>query len=193
MKNIKYKHKECPKCTCIQPTKYILNTRGVDTIDAEYEKRTKHIYPEYVYRLFKKINNNTCVLLGFDPIYAHPSSLVLHTIPVCPPLCRPAVKQGNGKMSQDHITIRYEEVLKSNSIIANYLGKNQDREREKFREYLAHDIATLFDNEPGGGFPQMPRNSPQPHRTFGQRLRGTIPKNGRIRGNLLSCRVEMSA
>ena len=54
MKNIKYKHKECPKCTCIQPTKYILNTRGVDTIDAEYEKRTKHIYPEYVYRLFKK-------------------------------------------------------------------------------------------------------------------------------------------
>jgi len=196
LKKIQSDNRICPVCSCKQPKKYTINLRGVDTIDAVYsitdDIENKSIFPEYVYRLFQKINDNTCELMGFNSEIAHPSSLILHAIPVCPPLVRPSVKQGNGNMSRDHITIRYEEVMKSNISIRGYLNKDQHKEREKFREYLAHDVATLIDNEPGGGFPSMPRGSTQPHQTFGQRLRGKVPKLGRIRGNLLSRRVEMS-
>lgn len=186
----------CPVCACKQPKKYTTNLRGVDTIDAIYNAiddiENKSMFPEYVYRLFQKITDKNCEIMGFHPKYSHPSSLILHTIPVCPPLVRPSVKQGNGNMTRDHITLRYEEVMKSNLSCKGYLGKEQHTQREKFREYLAHDIATLIDNEPGGGFPSMPRGSAMPHQTFGQRLRGKVPKMGRIRGNLLSRRVEMS-
>ncbi len=196
LKKIKSDNRICPVCSCKQPKKYTTNLRGVDTIDAVYSTtddiENKSIFPEYVYRLFQKINDKTCELMGFNPEFSHPSSLILHTIPVCPPLVRPSVKQGNGNMARDHITIRYEEVMKSNLTIRGYLNKDQHKEREKFREYLAHDVATLIDNDPGGGFSSMPRGSTQPHQTFGQRLRGKVPKAGRIRGNLLSRRVEMS-
>tara|TARA_B100000902_G_C27322445_1_gene925659 strand:- start:2188 stop:6489 length:4302 start_codon:yes stop_codon:yes gene_type:complete len=196
LKKIEQKKDEdkiCPICSCIQPKKYVKNLRTIDSIDAVYKnKDIRSIYPEYVYRLFKKISSKSCSILGLDYYNSNPSSLVLHNIPVCPPLCRPFIKQGNGLLSQDHITLRYEEILKSNMTIKGYLNKGQHKQRERFREYLAHDIATLFDNDPNGIFPSLPRGASQPHQTFAQRLRGKEPKNGRIRGNLLSRRVEMS-
>jgi len=196
LKKIEQKKDEdkiCPICSCIQPKKYVKNLRTIDSIDAVYKnKDIRSIYPEYVYRLFKKISSKSCSILGLDYYNSNPSSLVLHNIPVCPPLCRPFIKQGNGLLSQDHITLRYEEILKSNMTIKGYLNKGQHKQRERFREYLAHDIATLFDNDPNGTFPSLPRGASQPHQTFAQRLRGKEPKTGRIRGNLLSRRVEMS-
>tara|TARA_B100001996_G_scaffold15942_1_gene13320 strand:- start:2162 stop:6460 length:4299 start_codon:yes stop_codon:yes gene_type:complete len=190
----KDEQKICPRCSCIQPEKYVKNLRSIDSIDAVYKqnKETKPIYPEYVYRLFKKISSKSCSILGLDYNHSNPSSLIIHNIPVCPPLCRPFIKQGNGLLSQDHITLRYEEIMKTNSTIKGYLKRGQQEQRERYREYLAHDIATLFDNDPNGTFPSLPRGSSQPHQTFCQRLRGKEPKTGRIRGNLLSRRVEMS-
>ena len=189
----KDEEKRCPICSCIQPQKYVKNLRTIDSIDAVYKnKDIRAIYPEYVYRLFKKISSKSCSILGFDYYNSNPSSLVLYNIPVCPPLCRPFIKQGNGLLSQDHITLRYEEIMKSNMTIKGYLNKGQHKQRERFREYLAHDIATLFDNDPNGTFPSLPRGASQPHQTFAQRLKGKEPKTGRIRGNLLSRRVEMS-
>ena len=184
----------CKYCKSIQPSKYVLNTmRGVDCIDAVYsnKKEIKEIYPEYVFRLFKKITNKNCYILGFDPETSHPSSLILHAIPVCPPICRPYIDQGNGLVSQDHLTIRYEDVLKSNELVKNTLSSDI-KVREKAREFLAHDVATLFDNETGNGF--IPKGTKsQIHQTIAQRIKGKIPKEGRIRANLMSTRVEMSA
>ena len=112
---------------------------------------------------------------------------------MCPPVIRPFSQLGNGITSQDHVTIRYEEIIKSNESIKNLLNGDGVKYLEKYRFFLAHDIATLFDNDPKGGLQPMPRNSNIPHQTFGQRLRGKTPKTGRIRGNLMSRRVEMSA
>tara|TARA_Y100000389_G_C17461528_1_gene522109 strand:+ start:86 stop:3580 length:3495 start_codon:yes stop_codon:yes gene_type:complete len=96
-------------------------------------------------------------------------------------------------MSNDHITIRYEDVLKSNNLIKGVISQAQDGKIEKYREYLTHDVTTAFDNRASEGFTSMPPKSIQPHQTFAQRLKGKQPKNGRIRGNLMSRRVEMSA
>ena len=200
LKTIKFKGESqkshspvCKYCNNNQPSKYVLNQmRGVDCIDARFgEKVSKEIYPEYVFRLFKKITDKNCYILGFDPITAHPSSLILHAIPVCPPICRPYIDQGNGLVSQDHITIRYQDILKSNELVKNTFTSSV-KAREKGREFLAHDVATLFDNETGNGF--IPKGSKsQIHQTFAQRIKGKIPKLGRIRANLMSSRVEMSA
>lgn len=196
LKNLKTSMKKtCFKCDTDQPIKYIPNgKRGTDTIDYVLgNDTTPHpLYPEYVYRLFSKITDDDCKRLGFNPPHSHPSSLILNNIPVCPPLVRPSVQQGNGMMSQDHITIRYEEVLKTNSLIGGVVDGDQSKV-DRYRVWLAADVASLFDNDPGGGFVSLPRNSIMPHQTFAQRIKGKEPKNGRIRGNLMSRRVEMSA
>lgn len=191
LNNMKF-DKVCSKCNFENPKKYELNRRSVDSIDANYDGKYSPIYPEYVYRVFQKITIEDCKVLGFNPPHSHPSSLVLHAIPVCPPLVRPSVQQGTGMVSQDNITTRYEELLKSNNIAAEASDSNQER-IDTHREFVADDVATLFDNDPAGGFQPKPKNAPMPHQTFAQRIKGKEPKTGRIRGNLMSRRVEMSA
>jgi len=188
-----------PKCECKLPSDIkLLSRRPVDGIDAIFydddkKKIEKRIYPEYAYCLFKKINSEECALMGFDSANSHPCSLIMHTIPVSPPVIRPYKQLPNGSYSQDHITLRYEEIMNTNNQIKGYLKSNSDKGREKHREYLSHDVATLINNKPGGGFTSLPKGGSQMHITFSQRLEGKTKKEGRIRGSLLSRRVEMSA
>ena len=199
LKKIRKKVKilQCPKCNCKLPVELKLQSRPVDVIDAIYvdnnKKIEKRIFPEYCYSLFKKINTEECSLMGFDSSNSHPSSLIIHTIPVCPPVIRPFLQLPNGSYNQDHITLRYEDLMVTNNQIKGYLKSDCDKLRERYREYLSHDVATVINNNPGGGFTSMPKGSTQSHITFSQRLEGKTKKDGRIRGSLLSRRVEMSA
>tara|TARA_Y100000389_G_scaffold125559_2_gene122941 strand:+ start:3327 stop:7598 length:4272 start_codon:yes stop_codon:yes gene_type:complete len=189
----------CKYCNTKQPSKYILNCQGiVDSIGypntnfKDEKDKLIILYPEYVFRLFEKITKRNCEVLGYDYKKSNPSSLILHTIPVCPPVCRPFNNQGNNMISHDHLTLRYEDVLKTNELVKSALSTSNEATREKVREFLAHDVSTVFNNDPGNGFIAK-GSGVMEHQTFAQRIKGKIPKTGRIRGNLMSTRVEMSA
>jgi len=189
------KIKSCPYCNKAQPNKYEIikaNTKEYINIKAYYGKRSDAIaiFPEFCQKLFQKIHPDDLMIFGFNAKYAHPESLILNTIPVCPPCIRPSNIFSNGITTEDHTSIRYKEVIEYNKKIVYNI--DDKKKREIYRKFLTHEVTCLFNNDPKHGFIPLPDNATVPHQTFAQRITGMEKKNGRIHGNLMSRRVRFS-
>jgi DNA-directed RNA polymerase II subunit RPB1 len=188
------KAKTCPVCEAILPDKYtkidlckvVAEWTGIK--DAEAKKLM--MTPEYTLRTFERMTEETCTLLGFDTDHSHPRSMICQVFPVCPPSCRPSVKQDNGQRMEDDLTIKYCELIKYNTILAEK-KKNGSNGKilEDWRSVVQYHAATLIDNEISGVLPAAQRSG-RPLKALRQRLKA---KEGRIRGNLMGKRVDFSA
>ena len=129
--------------------------------------------------------------MGLSQNWCRPEWLICEVLPVSPPSVRPSVRQFNNQRSEDDITHKLIDIIKTN----NHLKKKIDNEKslentvEEWTQVLQYHVATLVDNE-------IPSVNPSTHRsgralkTLRQRLKG---KEGRIRGNLMGKRVNYSA
>jgi DNA-directed RNA polymerase II subunit RPB1 len=188
------KAKICPHCELVLPDKYV----KVDLCKVvaewlpgkETEGSKVPMTPEYTLRLFERLTDEDCSILGFDPKYSHPRSMICQVFPVCPPSCRPSVKQDNGQRMEDDLTIKYSELVKYNNILGEKI-KNGSTGRilEDWRNVVQYHAATLIDNEIAGVLPAAQRSG-RPLKALRQRLKA---KEGRIRGNLMGKRVDFSA
>ena len=181
----------CKHCSLIQPTKYSFDKKGIDSASSVIITKNHPIsiiYPEYAQRIFSRISQKDIEFLGIKNL----ENLIINRIPVCPPFCRPTVFMGEDIKSEDHITMKYNELLKDNNITQQLILDKRNDLVERQRSVLHYDVATLFDNE-AKGLVGTTNKSGVPHVTFGQRINGKISKEGRIRGNLMSKRVEFSA
>ena len=184
-------------CGAIQPTKYIKD--GLSKIYAEWKDKSidditdnkQLLSAEFILKLLRRIPNKYCDYIGLSSKWCTPESLICSNLPIGPPAVRPSVRQFNGQRSEDDITHKYIDIIKTNNHLKKKIesGDTLESTIEEWTQVLQYHVATLMDN-------QLPGINPSTHRsgralkTLKERLKG---KEGRIRGNLMGKRVNFSA
>jgi len=148
---------------------------------------------EYVQRLFRRITDEDVAFMGFNPRWCRPDWMICSVLAIPPPQVRPSVVQENNQRSEDDLTHKLFEIIKT----AKMLSQKMDAEGSKANKgyidelvnVLQYHIATLVDNQIPGVAPSAQRGG-RPLKSIQQRLGS---KEGRIRYNLQGKRVEFSA
>ncbi|KAJ5475611.1 DNA-directed RNA polymerase III subunit RPC1 [Penicillium diatomitis] len=158
--------------------------------NAEIEKHFKKAQDDMnalrVLKLFKKISNSDCELLGLDPREARPEMFLWQFIPA-PPVCiRPSVGQ-EGASTEDDLTAKLGDIVQSNINLKNALLKGAPVQTiMECWDYMQLQLAVYINSDvPGLNKADLGK----PIRGFVQRLKG---KQGRFRGNLSGKRVDFS-
>ena len=187
-------------CNCLQPYKYVKDS--VARIYGEFKLPNLKdgssdsvpskvlITAEDCLRIFKRISDEDCDLLGFAEDYCMPNWLLWSVMPVSPPAVRPSVSRAGDPNQHDDITFKLVELIKTNKLLKQKIQANSKTEiLDDYKALLQYHVATLIDNELQGVQPTAHRSG-RPLRTHRQRLKG---KEGRIRGYLMGKRVDYSA
>ena len=191
-------------CGAVQPSKIMKETNSLAKIYAEWkdkkdksveavleEDRKQLITPEFILKVFSRISDEDCEVMGFSRDWCRPDWLICTNLPVPPPAVRPSIRQFGGQRSEDDITHKLHDIIKTN----NHLKKKLDSDKylentiDDWTQVLQYHVATLVDNELPGINPSAHRSG-RALKTLRQRLKG---KEGRIRGNLMGKRVDFSA
>lgn len=158
--------------------------------NAEVEKHFKKAQDDLnalrVLKLFKKISDSDCELIGLDPKEARPEMFLWQFIPA-PPVCiRPSVGQ-DAASTEDDLTAKLGDIVQSNINLKNSLLKGAPVQTiMECWDYMQLQIAVYINSDvPGLNKADLGK----PIRGFVQRLKG---KQGRFRGNLSGKRVDFS-
>lgn len=202
-------------CRVIQPIKYTMLTsdkiRSIEkkipglekdivvAIIAEFNDEAikditlskKHrITPEHCYEIFRKITDNDCKFLGFNPVFSRPEWMICTVLPVPPPSVRPSVQRDNNQRSEDDLTYVLLMIIKTNNQLRKRIENEEDQRKIDISyELLQWNVATLISNKIAGIVKNVQRSG-KVIKSLTERIRG---KSGRIRGNLLGKRVDQSA
>ena len=178
----------------------------IDGLDLRiYYGRSKgeSVTANQVYGLFSRVNDDTHRLLGFDPnpqsnTYFNLTALLFDVFPVIPTCARPWAYRENRKCD-DHLTIKYDTIIKiNNRLKADRLSNPDDiaqnprkhgrllpNDRFELENKLIYHIYTLIDNskEAAG------RGANVVSKGLRERLNG---KQGRAQQNVNGKRVNFS-
>ncbi len=175
----------CSNCEISQP-KYIFSTTEKQiymNFKINGEVTRIQMFEQEIYKIFSNISQRDVYLLGLNGNNFHPKNLIIHTLPVLPPVSRPYV-MAEGITCDDDLTLQYLEIIKSNIHIGNM--KTTEFKKQKFIQILKFRIRSLFDNS---NEKQKVSNG-RPLKGIKKRLTG---KEGIIRNNLMGKRVDKSA
>jgi len=153
-------------------------------------ERKQEISAERALEILRRISDEDCEILGFNPKFSRPDWMILTVLPVPPPPVRPSVQMDSSARSEDDLTHQLSEIIKAN----NRLRKQEETGAPQhivaeFALLLQMHIAGYIDNSLPG-LPQAKQRSGRPIKSISQRLKG---KEGRVRGNLMGKRVDFSA
>ena len=190
-------------CGARQPKKY--SREGIARIVAEWDhlagpgdveskgpaRTTQHLDVEYVLRLFRRITDEDVDFMGLSRYWSRPDWMICTVLPIPPPQVRPSVIQDNNQRSEDDLTHKLYEIIKTNSTLRQKIETGQSKQEliDEFTEVLQYHIATLVNNQIPGVAPSAQRSG-RPLKSIQQRLGS---KEGRIRFNIQGKRVEYSA
>ena len=156
----------------------------------EGEDRKQGLSAQKVHGIFKRISDVDCKTLGFDPKLARPDWLLITVLPVSPPAVRPFVLMDGMRASQDDITHKMYDIIKTNNALKRQEARGvPEHILSQLVELLQYHVTTMIDNEISGQ-PQAKQKSGKPIKSLRQRLVG---KAGRVRGNLMGKRCDFSA
>ena len=157
------------------------------------EDQTKPVLrftPEMLLKIFRRISDEDIKFMGFNPIWSRPEWFICQTLAVPPPAVRPSVKHDAQQRSEDDISHIIINIIKFNNILQEKIEQNApDNVIEDYTTVLQYYIATMVDNRMPGMLP-IKQRSGRPLKSIKERL---IGKQGRVRGNLMGKRVDMSA
>jgi DNA-directed RNA polymerase II subunit RPB1 len=179
-------------CGAKKPTRFV--SEGIARIKAEWtgpgDKISQPLEVEYVVRLFRRITDEDVDFLGLSRHWCRPDWMVCSVLPIPPPQVRPSVVQDNNQRSEDDLTHKLFELIKSNQILQQKIDGNADRKLiDEMTDVLQYHVATLVNNKLPGVAPSAQRSG-RPLKSIQQRLGS---KEGRIRYNIQGKRVEFSA
>lgn len=186
--------KSCPNCGAKQP-KYKRDRDGVVRIIATYSEKSKekekfNVNPEMILTILKNITDDDIELMGLDPKLSRPEWMVWTIMPVPPPAMRPAVKTDNGKINDDDLTHKLNDIIKWNNLLRQKITESTKQSQvEDLWQLLQYHVATYIDNEISN-LTRAHQRSGRPLKTIRQRIKA---KEGRVRGNLMGKRVDGSA
>ena len=146
--------------------------------------------PERVYNILKRISDEDCLAIGFDPQFARPDWMIILTLPVPPPPVRPSIMMDATMRGEDDLTHKLADILKANANMKRHeIEGSPMHVINEFAQLLQFHVATYIDNDMPGQ-PQALQRSGRPLKSLKARLKG---KEGRIRGNLMGKRCDFSA
>lgn len=163
---------------------------GSDDGETKTETLRRFLEPEYVYRLLRRITDEDVDFMGFSRLWCRPDWMMCTVLAIPPPQVRPSVLQDNNQRSEDDITQKLIDIIKTNVTLNDKIFNNGKKNAiDEWTQLLQYHIATLVDNDIPG-VAQSAQRSGRPLKSYQQRI-GT--KDGRIRNNLQGKRVEYSA
>jgi DNA-directed RNA polymerase II subunit RPB1 len=159
--------------------------------DATEQGTLRHfLEPEYVYRLLRRVTDEDVDFMGFSRMWCRPDWMMCTVLAIPPPQVRPSVLQDNNQRSEDDLTQKLIDILKTNATLSDKITKGAKKKAiDEWTTLLQYHVATLVNNDIPG-VAQSAQRSGRPLKSLQQRL-GT--KEGRIRNNLQGKRVEFSA
>jgi DNA-directed RNA polymerase II subunit RPB1 len=147
-------------------------------------------YAEDVLGILKRINEEDAEILGFSKDLNRPDWIICTVFSVPPPAVRPSVRNDTGQRSEDDLTHKLCDIVKTNNTLKQKIEKGANKEQiEYWYMLLQYHISTFVDNQIPGVAPAKQRTG-RPLRSVRERLKS---KEGRIRGNLMGKRVDFSA
>lgn len=154
------------------------------------ESRKQVMNAEEVLRILKRITEEDGEVLGFSAKYNRPEWMICSVLPVPPPAVRPSVRTDTGQRSEDDLTHKLCDIVKSNNSLKTKIDKGASKEQVDIAtQVLQYHIATFIDNKIPGINPAQQRTG-RLLKSLTERLKS---KDGRIRGNLMGKRVDFSA
>jgi DNA-directed RNA polymerase II subunit RPB1 len=188
-------------CGARQPSRYV--REGIARIVAEWddldnvgednrpEKKRQPLEVEFVLRLFRRILDEDVDFMGLSRFWCRPDWMICTVLPIPPPQVRPSVIQDNNQRSEDDLTHKLAEIIKTNNtyLMPRIQANAAKSVIDEWTNVLQYHIATLVDNQIPGVAPSAQRNG-RPLKSIQQRLGS---KEGRIRYNIQGKRVEFSA
>jgi DNA-directed RNA polymerase II subunit RPB1 len=144
-----------------------------------------------VYEIFKRMTEDQCRILGFNPEFCRPDWMILRKFPVPPPPVRPSVlMEGTAMNCEDDLTHKLVDIVKQNESLRKHKENGApDHIVDQIGQLLQYHINCYINNEIQGQ-PQNVHKNGNPVKSIAQRLKG---KAGRIRCNLMGKRVDFSA
>jgi DNA-directed RNA polymerase II subunit RPB1 len=140
--------------------------------------------------ILSRINEKDAEAMGFNKQFNRPEWMICTTFPVPPPAVRPSVRNDTGQRSEDDLTHKLCDIVKTNNMLRQRIEKNASNEQiEYWTVLLQYHVSTFVDNQIPGLGPAKHRTG-RPFRVLRERLKS---KEGRIRGNLMGKRVDFSA
>ena len=176
---------KCPSCDYIQH-KIILDNFVYFFQNENGEKINLSV--SNILSIFMKISEEDCRKLGFNN-KTKPTDFILTCFPVAPPQVRPSIIIDSSIKSQDDLTYKLIEIIKTNNLIIK--AKQSDKKDNIINELtnlLQYHVSTYIDNGISG-IPAATQRTGRPIKGVCQRLKA---KEGRIRGNLMGKRVDFS-
>ena len=150
----------------------------------------RFLEPEYVHRLLRRVSDEDVDFMGFSRLWCRPDWMMCSVIAIPPPQVRPSVLQDNNQRSEDDLTQKIIDIIKTNATLNDKIAAGAKKKAiDEWTLLLQYHVATLVNNDIPG-VAQSAQRSGRPLKSLQQRL-GT--KEGRIRNNLQGKRVEFSA
>ncbi|KAJ3309606.1 DNA-directed RNA polymerase II subunit rpb1, partial [Blyttiomyces sp. JEL0837] len=142
-------------------------------------------------RVFQKISDQDCELLGLSSDWARPEWMIISILPVPPMPVRPSIVAPGVPPAEDDLTFALQNIVKANNHIKNAeLNAEPPHVVQELVALLQYHVATMMDNNISGLPQSTQRRSGRPLKSLRARLKG---KEGRLRGNLMGKRVDFSA
>jgi len=177
-------------CRIVAEWKGLAAAEASTTTTAATGTLRRFLEPEYVHRLLRKISDEDVEFMGFSRLWCRPDWMICTVLAIPPPQVRPSVLQDNNQRSEDDLTQKLIDIIKTNAHLSGLISKGSKKKAiDEWTSVLQYHVATLVDNEIPG-VAQSAQRSGRPLKSLQQRL-GT--KEGRIRNNLQGKRVEFSA
>lgn len=183
--NLVKQKSKCLNCEFVQPK---VTIDGIKlSIEFEETNEKHNISAKHVLRIFKKISDEDCHFMGFNRNSNSPENMLITILPVPPPQVRPSVTMDTSLKSQDDLTHKLSEIVRSNNNLVKVI--NDKNTYNEYLNLLQFHVNTYIDNELPGQ-PQATQRTGRPIKGINQRLKA---KEGRVRGNLMGKRVDFSA
>jgi DNA-directed RNA polymerase II subunit RPB1 len=201
----KNKNRTCSHCNSKQPEKVTKENIGriimewkvnpdenVDDPSTATESPHKQLfYANDVLAILKRIPDEDADALGFNKKLNAPEWMICTVFPVPPPAVRPSVRNDTGQRSEDDLTHKLSDIVKTNNTLRQKIEKNANKDQiDHWLLLLQWHVSTFVDNQIPGVGAAKHRTGGRPFRVLRDRLRS---KEGRIRGNLMGKRVDFSA
>lgn len=158
------------------------------------KKRTPHILtPQLCYDILRSVSDEDCRIMGFDPDKSRPEDMIIVNFPVPPVQVRPSIKMEilSSSTIDDDLTHKLVDIIRTNETLKDSKGDGSLAKTSNLNDdfmFLQIHVATFFANDILGLLRSHQKNK-KITKSLSERLKG---KEGRVRGNLMGKRVDMS-
>lgn len=169
-----------------EPLKKIVDDNG-----GNKSNTTHKLSASLCYDILDLISREDCLLLGFDIDKCRPKDMIIKNFPVPPIQVRPSIKMessGSGSL-EDDLTHKLVDIIKTNQNLKDSKASGELSKASTGDLLLLQIHVTTFYDNKIQGLPKSQQKNKRETKSMSERLKG---KEGRIRGNLMGKRVDMS-